>query len=381
MAIATTQQITKYYDYYRDQEIIFSKEMLHTLRLDPRQIYVKCNGGQWPCIINSTSFQMAKIIVGTTGGAFAEMTKKDGPTVQLRYCFIEPDNTPLPFFVSGKVAGVTPYMNSQNLAVVTLMFTQRPPDDLILKLGSLIEANQNAIRRREERIVITPNTLRKLNIEKEEALVFIQNVPRRCILRDLSFGGAKVILLGITKFLVNKEAILQITFSDPVETLEIRGTVISAMPIEGRQDIAAVSINFDVSQTPMNYKIHINNYLSNTRKTFLDVSENPAAAAQQQAGAQQAAAGQPQAAQAAKAPAPQPASAAAPQAAAAKPAAPQAAPKPQTATAAPAAEQKETAKPETVANEDFATTSASDDYPPETDSEIVEESFDAPDIE
>lgn len=379
MAIATTQQITKYYDYYRDQEIIFSKEMLHTLRLDPRQIYVKCNGGQWPCIINSTSFQMAKIIVGTTGGAFAEMTKKDGPTVQLRYCFIEPDNSQLPFFVSGKVSGVTPYMNSQNLAVVTLTFTQRPPDDLILKLGSLIEANQNAIRRREERIVITPNTLRKLNIEKEEAVVFIQNVPRRCILRDLSFGGAKVILLGITKFLVNKEAILQIVFSDPGETIEIRGTVISANPIEGRQDIAAVSINFDANQTPMNYKIHINNYLSNTRKTFLDVSENPDAAAQQQAAQQQGVAAQ----ATAKPAQPQAAKSAQPQTAAqqqtARPAVPQASAKPKPAPEAqPAAAKKETAN---IENEDFDTAPVSDDYPPETDSEIVEENFDAPDIE
>lgn len=358
MAIATTQQITKYYDLYRDKEIIFSKEMLQTLRLDPRQIYVKCNGGQWPCIINSTSFQMAKIIVGTTGGAFAEITKKDGPAVQIRYCFIEPDNTQLPFFVSGKVSNVTPYMNSQNLAIVTLAFTQRPPDDLILKLGNLIEANQNAINRREERIVITPNSLRKLGIEKEESLVFIQNVPRRCILRDLSFSGAKVILLGIVKFLVDKEAILQIIFSDPQETIEIKGKVISAEPIQGRQDIAAVSISFDENLIPMNYKIHINNYLMNTRKSFLDVSGGQNAAAQ--AATAQAAAAQKQAAQQAAA-ASQPAATQQAQAAAAESAAPE-------ATAAPQTEPQESApKPE-------------DDFPPETDAGIVSESADAPNI-
>lgn len=280
--VATSQLITKYYDLYRDTEIIFSKEVLHTLRVDPRQIYVKCNGGQWPCIINSASFQMVKIIVGTNGGAFAEITKKDLPQVQLRYCFIEPDNSPLTFFVSGKVSGVTPYMNAQNLAVVTLSFTQRPPDDLILKLGALIEANRNSIQRREERIVITPDSLRKLGLEKEETIVHIQNVPRRCVLRDLSFGGAKVIILGIVKFLVNKEAVLNLKFLDPAETLEMRGIVKSAEPVQGRQDIAAVSIVFHEANVSMNYKLHINNYLTSTRKSMLGIQDKPVMVQQQQ---------------------------------------------------------------------------------------------------
>ena len=62
LAIATNQQINNYYDLYRENEIVFTKDILRSLRVDPRQIYVKCSGAQWPCIINSTSFQMAKII-------------------------------------------------------------------------------------------------------------------------------------------------------------------------------------------------------------------------------------------------------------------------------------------------------------------------------
>ncbi|MBQ9238036.1 MAG: PilZ domain-containing protein [Treponema sp.] len=273
MAIATSQQIVNYYDLYRDKEIVFSKEILHSLRVDPRQIYVKCNGGQWPCIINSTSFQMAKIIIGTKGGAFQEITKRDAPTIQLRYCFIDPDNTPVIFFVSGKMSNVTPYMNSQDLAIVTISFTQRPPDDLIVKIGSLIEASVNSVNRREDRIVITPVSLRKLNIEREETIIYVQGVPRRCILRDLSFCGAKVILLGLVKFLTQKEIILRISFMDPVETIDIKGTIVAAEAIEGRQDIAAVGIHFDESQIPINYKLHINSYLTTSRKTFIELSE------------------------------------------------------------------------------------------------------------
>lgn len=270
MGIATNQQISNYYDFYRDKEIIFSKDILRSLRIDPRQIYIKCNGAQWPCIINSTSFQMAKIILGTKGGAFAQITKKDAPPASLRFCFIESDNEPLSFFIAGKVTEVTPYMNSQELAIITLTYTQRPPDDLILKLGTLIEANINFTQRKEDRILITEDAKHKLSIEREESVIYIQNVPRRCILRDVSFSGAKVILLGLSKFICGKDAILRIQFSDPYETVDIKGTIVAADLIEGRQDIVAASIKFDENQVPLAYKIHINNFITTNRKNFLE---------------------------------------------------------------------------------------------------------------
>ena len=286
MGIATNQQISNYYDFYRDKEIIFSKDILRSLRIDPRQIYIKCNGAQWPCIINSTSFQMAKIILGTKGGAFAQVTKKDAPPVSLRFCFIEQGNEPLSFFISGKVTEVTPYMNSKELAIITLTYTQRPPDDLILKLGTLIEANINFKQRKEDRIVISEDSKHKLGIEKEETVIFIQNVPRRCILRDLSFSGAKVILLGLSKFIKDKEAVIRINFMDPFETVDIKGTVVAADFIEGRQDIVAASVKFDENQVPLSYKIHINNYLTTLRKTFLDANAEKQQEVQAQSGLQ-----------------------------------------------------------------------------------------------
>ena len=106
MAIATNQQITNYYDSYSDKEVIFSREILHTLRVAPRQIYIKCGGGQWPCIINSTSFKTAKIILGRAGGAFAVITQKNAPPVSLRFCFfIDKGTETMSFFYRGKSDG------------------------------------------------------------------------------------------------------------------------------------------------------------------------------------------------------------------------------------------------------------------------------------
>ena len=273
MAIATTQQITNYYDSYSDKEVIFSREILHTLRVAPRQIYIKCGGGQWPCIINSTSFKSAKIILGRAGGAFALITQKNAPPVNLRFCFfIDKGTETMSFFIAGKVTDVAKYMDSKELAVVTLTYTQRPPDDFIVKIGTLIEANINFVRRKEDRIVMTGEARHRLGIEKEDTLIYVQNVPRKCILRDLSFSGAKVVLLGVPKFLDAKEIVLRIGFDDPVETVDIRGTIVGAVFAEGRQDIVTARIKFDENAVPAAYKLHINDYLTTAKKNLLDAS-------------------------------------------------------------------------------------------------------------
>ena len=308
MGIVTSQQITKYYDQYRDTEITFTKDIIRAIGLDPRQIYVKCNNGQWPCIINSTSFQHAKIIVGTKGGAFQSLSNKDTTGINIRFCFFETENQLMSFFVAGRVTSIVPYMNSKDLAIVTLTFTQRPPDDLIEVIGRLLEANSNAIRRREERIILNEDSKRKLGLVKEEAIIMVQGVPRHCIVRDLSFSGAKIILLGLSQFLTNKPAMLRLEFEDPDEVIQLNGAIVAAELIEGRKDIVAASMSFSEKMVPLSYKLHVNNYLTAVRKTQLSASDQIAMqrAAQARAAAQAQAAQQTQKAGPAQgAPAPQ----------------------------------------------------------------------------
>ncbi len=272
MTIATNQLVNEYYNRYRENELVFTKDIMRILRIDPRQIYVKCAGSQWPCIINSTSFQQAKIIVGSAGGAFQQITKKEAPPVSIRYGFSELDGSPLVFFVTSRVTNVTPYMNSHDLAVVTLTFTQRPPDDLIYKIGTLLAADDSFVHRKEERIVINEDSKRALGIDKKETIIYIQNVPRRCILWNLSFSGAKVVIMGLPKFLQGKECITRFLFSEPDEVVDVKGTIVTAEPVEGRQDLASVGIKYDESQVPLAYKIRVNDFLSTTRKKMLDAA-------------------------------------------------------------------------------------------------------------
>ena len=275
MGIATSQQLTRYYDVYRDTDIVFTKQVIRTLNLNPRQISVKCNGRQWPCIINSTSLRSCKIIVNTNGGAVAALAKAGNSTVSIYFCFTPPDVQPITFFVNAKVEDneIQPFNGNKDLSIVTLNFTQRPPDDLIEIIGTVLEANANSIQRRDERIAITADSKRKLNLLKEETFVYMQNVPRHCIIRDISFSGAKLIMLGVKAFVVNKDVILHFDFTDPQEPMDIKGKVVTVEDVAGRRDLIVANILFDEAQVPISYKLRINSYITSVRKQQLQDNE------------------------------------------------------------------------------------------------------------
>lgn len=277
MGVITAQQLSKYYDLYRDTEVTFTKEIIRTLHLDPKQIYIKCSSGAWPCIINSTSFMNAKIIVGTKeGGAYTALksAKENMATVSLRYCFVPLESSPVMFFISSKVVAMESFMNSQELSIVTLQFAQRPPDDLIETLGLMLEANTNAVKRKEERIVLTEETRRGLGLSHVETIVNIQNIPRNCILRDLSFSGSQIILKGLPAFIKDKEAILRLEFADPREIINIPGTIVAAENVGEHKEIVAASIRFTESEVPTSYKLHVNNYFTSIRKSMFSQNHN-----------------------------------------------------------------------------------------------------------
>lgn len=274
MGVTTSHHISNYYDFFRDKEIVFTKANVKALRMDPRQIYLKCNGGQWPCIINSSSLQQAKVFVGANSGVYSLIKKEENLPISIRYCFFDNNNAPVQFFVNSTVTEVKPYSGSNELVIVTLNFTQRPPDDLILRIGEFLEVNENFLTRKEERISLNEKSLRMLDIPKEESYIFIAGVPRKCIMKDLSFGGARVMLVGIPKFLLGKLVELKLFFTDTNEKVSIAGVVKGANFLEGRQDICVINVEFNVDEIPMTYKFHINSYITSYQKQMLEKQLN-----------------------------------------------------------------------------------------------------------
>ena len=95
MSVTNNQTISDYYDFFRDREIVLNKQNLRALKIDPRQVFLKYDGGQWPCIINSTSMLFSTIIIGTGSGVYKALNGKPNSSVSLKFCFIDSDNKAL----------------------------------------------------------------------------------------------------------------------------------------------------------------------------------------------------------------------------------------------------------------------------------------------
>jgi hypothetical protein len=265
MGVLTSQKITVYYERFKSIDVSFSKEIIQATGLITQQVHLKCGSDSFPCVIYSSSFEGAKIVSNVKSGILARLRQTNN-SASLRYCFQNPDGGgPVTFFVSARSTGCVPYNKSEDMGLFTLQFTQRPPDDLIEIMGRLLDANINSTKRRDERIPITPEVQRKLALVSRETAAFIQGVPRRCILRDLSFSGAKLIVMGVAKFLEDREASLRIDFEDPRTSFLLKGKFGELELVEGRKDLVAVMLSFDEAQVPMGYKLRINDYLNQTR--------------------------------------------------------------------------------------------------------------------
>jgi hypothetical protein len=265
MGVLTSQKIAALYERYREIEVIYTKEIIQVTGLQSKQIYVKCVSDVWPCVIYSSSFQGAKIAVNVKSGLIPRLQQTNN-MVSLRFCFKDPfQGEQVTFFVSARSLGYTPYRGSQDVGLFSIQFTQRPPDDLIAIMGRLLDSNVNSTRRKGERVLITQEIVRKLSLHSSECAVFIQGVPRRCILRDISFGGARIIIQGVVKFLLEKEAALRIDFDDPRESFLVKGKFTQAETVAFRKDMAVLNLAFNEGEIPMGYKVRINEYFATVR--------------------------------------------------------------------------------------------------------------------
>jgi hypothetical protein len=276
MSITTSQQIGKWYELYKAIDVTYTKEIIKATGLETRGVFLKCIGEQWPCVVYSSSFAGAKVIASSKQDLSDRVTKANG-LVSLRFSFKFPDKPdPVSFFIGAKVLGYSNYaQGGGGLQFVSLQFTQRPPDDFIDILGRLLDANINAARRRAERILLTADSMRRLCLVSKDSFVYVQGVPRKCILRDVSFSGVKAIVAGLAKFLVGKECILRVEMDEPRETLDIKGSIVRFEDVEGRKDLAAVGIQFDEPNVPMTYRMHVNDYLSQVRQPRIEGEAAP----------------------------------------------------------------------------------------------------------
>ena len=266
MSIITSHEISRFYEEYRDTEVTFNKQVMEATGL--LSTHLKAAGGETRCVLYASSMSAAKLLVPDLRDSFLQAIQKSGGHLSVRLTFNRPDKPdPLTFNVPGRMTGSTPYdPQNPHAQLVAIEFMGRPSDDLIQVLGVLLEANANAKRRREERIVITPETLKRIGLESRDCALTIDGADRRCILRDLSFGGAKVLAAGLTTTVAGQPVGLKVMRAESGEQIELWGEVARAEEVSGHPEIRALGIKF-IGEPPVAYKMMLSSFLSGGRRT------------------------------------------------------------------------------------------------------------------
>lgn len=257
----TSLQINKFYDSYKNLNVTFTKDVIAALGFKTDQAILRCGGSQWSCIINSASMMQAKVICELKSEIMASL-QEEHQSVSLRFAFNEgAGNESATFFVSAKVINVSTFQAKQgNFILVALEYTQKAPDDLIANLGLLLEANNNATKRGAERLTLNEDNIHKIGLLTKDTFVFIQGIPRRCILLDISFSGVKLVLVGVANFLLSQEATVKFEFDHPQTSIGVKGKIVRAEHVEGRKDLIAVGITFNEAEIPVIFKMHLNKF-------------------------------------------------------------------------------------------------------------------------
>jgi hypothetical protein len=265
MSIVTSQQLSRYFEQYRAAEVTFNKQVVEATGLVTRNVYLKLQDRQLPCVVFCASMAGARVIADVKP-VFLNAIKLANDRLSLRWCFKLPEKVePITFFVPCHAMGFAPCkVQSPDVQMIAMEYTQRPPDDLIQILGTLQDASGNSQKRREERIVITPETMKKLGLETRDAALVHAGSVHRCMLRDLSFGGAKVIVPGLTQSAMGAPVSLKIAKGDQAPEMTLPGAICRVEEVGGRADIVAIGIVYG-GEPILTYKLLINSYLSSVR--------------------------------------------------------------------------------------------------------------------
>jgi hypothetical protein len=191
----SSQRLAQLYKKYSATEVTFNAQVILASGLVTGEVHLNVGDLHPRCVLYACSMKGARIIA-EVGNDFPSALVRNGNMAALYLSFRPQDKAPdLTFFVSSRVESLAEYESkSRHVRFMTLTFEQKPSDALVGILGTLLEINANAIRRKDERIVLTSESMKKIGMESKESYVVFSGTARRCIVGDLSFSGAKILV-------------------------------------------------------------------------------------------------------------------------------------------------------------------------------------------
>ena len=111
---------------------------------------------------------------------------------------------------------------------------------------------------------VNKNTINKLHFFSTTGILKLNNKNKKCIVKDVSFSGMKLIAAGNEKDFINKNISIKLPFADNITADIINGAVIRTDSIGDSKDFVSLGILLDNSSIPFDYKNVIADFLSST---------------------------------------------------------------------------------------------------------------------
>ncbi|MDR2865081.1 MAG: pilus assembly protein PilZ [Spirochaetaceae bacterium] len=257
-------KINEYYEQFKPVPVTFTKEVIQVTGLLTKMVNLKCGSDFFPCVIYTTSFEMAKIVANNKSGIIDKL-KQFNNVASLRFCFKIPSTEEqVAFLVPARVTNTQMYGDSADMSLFNLQYSQRPPDDLIEIMGRILDANYRYAKRGEERFLVNADAIRKMRFMGNEIGMVMDNAVHRCILRDIGFRGARFFVKGVAEQFENKPCSVRFDFDEPRESYTINGKLLGAEKAEGHPEMAVLTMLYD-DHVPMSYKTRLSSYVSTVR--------------------------------------------------------------------------------------------------------------------
>jgi hypothetical protein len=257
-----SHQLSEFYALYRDTEVTFNSQVIIESGLLTSDVHLTIGSARVACVLYACSMKGARVIAEVGADLRNDLTRANGMTALHMGFHQAQDPRPTTFFVPSHVESLSEYHPQKpQMQFITLEFMQKPTDVLIGTLGAMLEINSNALRRKDERIVLTPDVMKRIGLPSKESCIAIGGASRRCIVRDLSFGGAKILMSALATPQGEEKVLLKLARCELKDDTVLNGNVVRVEDIEGRNDLVALSIQFS-TDPPISYKQKINSAFS-----------------------------------------------------------------------------------------------------------------------
>jgi hypothetical protein len=255
----TAHHLARLYEEFGETEVTFNSQVIIESGLITSDVRLTVGSQHLSCVLYACSMKGARVIA-EFGQTVTDVLAHNNSSASLRLGFKQQnEKSPVSFFIPCRLENLSEYkMQKQHMSFVALEFTQKPSDVLVGILGSLLEIKSNALRRRDQRIVLTPENMKKIGLESRESCLAIEGSSRRCLVRDLSFGGAKVLLsmLGLPQD--PHKVLLKLQKCEVQDDTVLDGSIVRVEDVQGHEDLVALSIKYS-TDPPISYKQKINN--------------------------------------------------------------------------------------------------------------------------